>query len=208
MKNNNSLFIVMLIFSITIILGTGAYAYYRSNMTGTVSGTIAKWSFTANDQTSTMNINFNGLYPGKSGVYNIELSAENSDLDVYYEFNVESTDANFASKLFLDSSYTKNVFSNVYNDDYYPGRYGVIPAGQTVTVPIYFNWPYNTSDDSESLANGNTSNFATITIIGRQYTANSGSIPMSLIKCSSSETINATSGYCTDKINYDIHEPQ
>ena len=47
----------------------------------------------------------------------------------------------------------------------------------------------------------------TITIIGRQYTAYSGEIPIVLTNCSSSEKIDETSGYCTDKVDYDIHEP-
>lgn len=77
-------YICMLIVAGLIIVGTGTYAYYRSTMTGTTSGAIAKWSFTANNQASTFNLNLGKVYPGKTGTYNIELSAENSDLPVMF----------------------------------------------------------------------------------------------------------------------------
>ena len=50
-SKNNIIFIIMIVFSITVILGTGAYAYYQSTIPGIVNGTIAKWSFKANNQT-------------------------------------------------------------------------------------------------------------------------------------------------------------
>ena len=31
--------------------------------------------------------------------------------------------------------------------------YGIIPAGTTVTIPLYLKWPYE-GDDDESLADG------------------------------------------------------
>ena len=39
-SKNNIIFIIMIVLSISIILGTGAYAYYRSTISGTTSG---KW---------------------------------------------------------------------------------------------------------------------------------------------------------------------
>ena len=44
--------------------------------------TIARWSFTTNNQTDSFNIDLGAGYLEKKDVYDLELSAVNSDLDV------------------------------------------------------------------------------------------------------------------------------
>ena len=131
-KNYKKIMIITIIASIIVVLGTVSYAFYQTTINGTVSGTIAKWSFTANNQTDSFDLK---LYPGKRGTYNITLSAANSDLDVYYElvfsFSISDNPTEF---MYWDSSYTKPL-------DGAKGRYGVITKG-SITIPIYFNWPY------------------------------------------------------------------
>ena len=65
--------------------------------------TIARWSFTANNQTDSFNIDLGAGYLEKKDVYDLELSAVNSDLDVYYE-------------IFIVNKYEKNgyVYSTLY----------------------------------------------------------------------------------------------
>ena len=83
---NSNLFLILAIsFSVLIIAGTATYAFYQSSIKGSASGTIARWDFKANNQVDTFKLDFGEIYPGKEdGPYNV-LSAENSDLDVYYE---------------------------------------------------------------------------------------------------------------------------
>ena len=180
-------YICMLIVAGLIILGTGTYAYYRSTMTGRTSGTIAKWSFTANNQVSNISLNYDGLYPGKTDVKYVELSAENSDLPVVFTFVLNFPnvlDANgelgdFEETLEVYSLYGKLFFDNAYEHgfmaDQMVGWFGLLMPGQKVTIPIYYNWPYNAevnldfpSDteyqdiaDGRLLTNG-------LTIVGRQ----------------------------------------
>ena len=158
-KNYKKIMIITIVTSIIVILGT-------------VSGTIAKWSFTANNQTDSFDLNLGELYPGKSGTYNITLSAANSDLDVYYELIFTSADVDFL--LYWDSSYTKPLGSR---DASYVGKYGVITKGSSVTIPIYFNWSYGT--EGEAYINNWT--MPEIKIIAKQYTGYSGTIPMNLL---------------------------
>ena len=184
----------MAVIAIVILIGTGAYAYYQTNINGTTSGTIAKWSFKANNQTESFNIDLGKMYPGKSGVYNIELSAEDSDLDVYYE-------------LFLVVSYPTYRYLS-WKDEYekefsigcegYFGRYGIIPAGEKTILSIYYDWPYEHFDgeynEENPLINDNLS------IIARQYAGNNTAIPINLLNNSNIkffEEINSTSGYIT-----------
>ena len=182
-KNYKKIMIITIITSIIVVLGTVSYAFYQTAINGRVSGTIAKWSFTANNQTDSFDLNLGELYPGKSGTYNITLSATNSDLDVYYELIF--TSANINKFMYWDSSYTKPLSSSDASyDGSYVGKYGVITKGSSVTIPLYFNWPYdNPYDDNgvdyyyynESLS------IPEIKIIAKQYTGYSGSIPMNLL---------------------------
>ena len=160
----------MLVIAILIILGTGTYAYYRSTMTGTTSGTIAKWSFTANDQASTINLDFDGLYPGKSDVKYLELSAENSDVPVGFELLLHlpsEYETLYASlvRYYFNSDYSigPNVSGTV-------GIKGWILEGEKITIPIYYNWPYDETNDSSELGTTVAASDASIpiTIIGRQ----------------------------------------
>ena len=172
-KNYKKIMIITIITSIIVVLGTVSYAFYQTAINGRVSGTIAKWSFTANNQTDSFDLNLGELYPGKSGTYNITLSAENSDLDVYYELIFTSADVDFL--LFWDSSYTKPLVGR--GDASYVGKYGVITKGSSVTIPIYLDWPYGDTAEEyyEPLS------MPEIKVIAKQYTGYNGSIPMNLL---------------------------
>ena len=171
-KNYKKIMIITIVTSIIVVLGTVSYAFYQTAINGTVSGTIAKWSFTANNQTDTFDLNLGELYPGKSGTYNITLSAANSDLDVYYELIF--TLANISGFMYWDSSYTKPLAAL---GSAYVGKYGVITKGSSITIPIYFNWPYGPEGDSYH----DNLTMPEIKIIAKQYTGYSGSIPMNLL---------------------------
>ena len=182
-KQTNILFIFMAVIAIVILIGTGAYAYYQTNINGTTSGTIARWSFKANDQTENFNIDLGKIYPGKNGIYNIELSAEDSDLDVYYElfFTVSgriydsSNTYSTVSHLYFDSSYTKQISTCSYR-----GIYGVINAGEKITIPLYYNYSYNYSNNTD-YADGSHVESSEIQIVGQQLNGYSNEIPMYLL---------------------------
>ena len=56
-KSYKRVSIIVVAITITILLGTVSYAFYQTTINGRVSGTIAQWSFTANDQTSSFDLN-------------------------------------------------------------------------------------------------------------------------------------------------------
>ena len=176
-KNYNVFFIVAIIVSVIVILGTVSYAFYQTAINGTVSGTIAKWSFTANNQTDSFDLNLGKLYPGKSGTYNITLSATNSDLDVYYELIFTLAEIN--QFMYWDNSYTKPLGRS---DDSYVGKYGVITKGSSVTIPLYLNWSYDNPYNENGVDYYHEYlEMPEIKIIAKQYTGYSGSIPMNLL---------------------------
>ncbi|MBQ4634785.1 MAG: hypothetical protein IJB71_05505 [Bacilli bacterium] len=190
-EKKSYLYIIFLALAFIILLGTGAYAYYQTTITGTITGNVARWSFKANNQTSTLNIDFGGVYPGKEASYSLELSAEDSELDVYYELIFHYTYSVFLYEYLyfnMNSLSSFNTSSNYnYETDYWyslnplaaeaqnVGAYGIIPAGETVTVPLYYYWPYDGLDVASNLGELVS---AEITIKGQQYTGYSDSIPM------------------------------
>ena len=191
-KSYKKTMVIAIAIAVIAIFGSISYAFYQTTINGKINGTIAEWKFTANDQTNSFNINLGELYPGKTGTYNITLSAIGSELDVYYE--IIFTTASINQYMYWDSGYTKKLSSS---GNSYVGKYGVITKGSSVTVPIYFNWPYGV----EETYNPNLT-IPEIKIIARQYTGYSGSIPMKLQTYFSSpsyETINSTSGYIITK---------
>ena len=178
-KNSRRVMIITIITSIIVILGTVSYAFYQTAINGAVSGTIAKWSFTANNQTDSFDLNLGELYPGKSGTYNITLSAVNSDLDVYYELIFTSAaSVRINEFLYWDSNYTKPLAGT----NSYVGRYGVITKSSSVTIPLYLNWPYDSvyNDGIDYFYDNDSWYMPEIKIIAKQYTGYSGSIPMNL----------------------------
>ena len=178
MKNNNKILyisIAILVLAVGLVIGT--IAYYQTTISGTITGTVAKWSFKANNQTSTFNLDFGSLYPGKTGTYNLELSAEDSDLPVYYEFIVHgyggySGDMALKnalhSRIYFDDAYTLSLDGSD-NSPYasYVGAAGFIEAGEKITIPLYYNWPYDGQIDNPSYADG-TLKTLPISIVGIQ----------------------------------------
>ena len=105
--------------------------------------------------------------PGASGTYNIELSAEDSELDVYYEMYITCDDCYpFVDYIYWDSELSKDVFS-------YKGIYGTITAGSKIDIPLYLNWPYGDYID-DHVGSGS---FA-VTIKAQQLTGYTGETPM------------------------------
>lgn len=166
----DKIFIVLMITSIVIIGGTITYAFYQSSIKGTISGTIARWSFTANNKTDSFNIDLGAGYPGKKDVYDLELSAVNSDLDVYYEIFVTfDRPDDWVSTLILNNKYVGRCINSAY-----PGIYGIIPKGAIKTIKLRYYFPYKSPQlylDRDHY---------TFQIKAQQKTGYSGSIPMKL----------------------------
>ena len=187
---NSYLYIIFLALAFIILLGTGAYAYYQTTISGTITGTVARWSFKANNQTSTFNLDFGSLYPGKEATYYLELSAEDSDLPVAFEVIYHYPDDVAAHTLLkpLCIPTEENPGCKWYDNFSMPSEYnallvghkGYILAGEKATIPIAYNWPYDGEDD-ESIADGRNVSLE-VTIIGRQMDiSNETSLMMSFV---------------------------
>lgn len=195
---NSNLFLILAIsFSVLVIGGSITYAFYQSSINGTISGTIARWDFKANNLTDNISLDFGELYPGKNGSVDLVLSAENSDLDVYYEL-IFSNANNINSKLYWDSNHNRGIGSNgtMTDNSWRVGKYGVIKAGSKETIPIYVYWPYEKRDNYSNAALNSK-----IKIVGRQYKGYSGSLPINVLNLPFGSFNNS----CTrDSFNYAV----
>lgn len=149
--------ILLLLGAIMIIIGS--YAFYTTTIPGIVSGTIANWSFKANNATSTFNITLkptqsitanSKIAPGTSGSFSVVLKNEATLLGVDYTITF-SDFANIPSnlKIYSDSAFTTvaDIVSSTYS------LTGTLAANSSITKTWYWKWPYG---DASSITNDNS----------------------------------------------------
>lgn len=66
---------------LALAISIGTYAYYRTTITGTVTGTILEWECTANNSATSFTAALGELYPGKTGDISITLGVKNFSAD-------------------------------------------------------------------------------------------------------------------------------
>lgn len=180
-KNKRYLVIVTIVLFLigTILLVSGAYAYYRSTITGEVIGTVAVWQFDANN-TSASSFNIvltpdanststesSTIAPDTSGSFTLSLSTADSDLAADYIItfsNFSNVPANLT--FYNDSAFTQvtNIAGNGYSIS------GTLDAHDNFSKTIYWKWPYGdeTSVNADN-ASKNTAVSFTANIVGTQH---------------------------------------
>lgn len=159
MKNKKTLIIVILALLIVLVLvGTWAFSKYTTDLTGTGSATVAKWSFQSNEGTTTLttvslvDTTLNSkvvdgkIAPGTDGTFDIGIDASGSEVAVDYTVeisNLKNCPTNL--KFYSDSSFTNEITAvdGVYTVE---GSIALAAVDTAVTVPIYWQWPYETTD--------------------------------------------------------------
>ena len=176
-KRRRAIILAIVLFFIGLaMIFAGTYAYYRSNITGTVSATITSWSFKANNDASSFTIvltpsqsstTYNStMAPGTSGSFTIALSTANSDLAADYTM----TFSNFVNKpanlkFYSDSNFTTetDITASGYSIT------GTLNAGASTTKTIYWKWAYG-NDSSVTTDNSSADKNVsfTVTVVGKQ----------------------------------------
>ena len=175
---------LLLLVGITSIFVAGTYAKYTATVNGSGTATVAKWAFdTDNASASTLAINFSQSYdastlvanriaPGTSGSFGLELKNTNSEVGV--DFTVSFTGVTNAPSniVFKKGTTTIDPTSGTIT--------GQIKPGDTITVPINWEWPYYTSaaDDTEDTTDGKAAKTMTLnaTITGVQTSPSTAAI--------------------------------
>ena len=156
---------LLIIFGLTAGYVANTYAKYTAQLNGSGDVSVAKWAFDTDNQNIDIDIDLNGnidastlvdgkIAPGTSGSFDIILSNANSEVGV--AFSVTLTPSNAPTNL---SFSTGNTIT------------GKIAAGESITIPVTFAWPYETTNgDAADTADGKAANDMTITasIVGTQ----------------------------------------
>ncbi len=175
MKNNKkSLTIVVLLLLVALTSGyvASTYAKYTETLAdATATAQVAKWDFKKGTNNGNLVISLpatidasrltaNMIAPGTGGSFNLDL--DNSGSDVGVEFEITFTDlANVPSNLVFKQDSTTLAISGSKITGY-------IPAKGTLSIPLAWEWPYETSgtlatEDGEDLADGKAAEEMSIT---------------------------------------------
>lgn len=166
-KKRIGLIILLLLFGVTAGYVANTYAKYTAQVSGSGSATVAKWAFEEDNQNADFTIDIAGnidastlvdgkIAPGTNGSFNIELSNENSEVGVAFTIafsNLQNVPKNL---VFKQSGAVIDLTSETIT--------GKIAAGETLTVPVTWEWVYYTSDadDVEDTTDGEAANTMTI----------------------------------------------
>ena len=156
---------LLLIFGLTLGYVANTYAKYTAQLNGSGDVSVAKWAFSEDNQNIDIEIDLDGnidastlvdgkIAPGTSGSFDIVLSNTHSEVGV--DFSVTLTPTNAPTNL---SFSTGNTIT------------GKIAAGENITIPVTFSWPYETTGgDAADTADGIAAEDMTITasIVGTQ----------------------------------------
>ncbi len=146
---------ILLAVSILLLLVVGIYFtlawYTKMTSVGGMNFNVAKWDFDANYSIGDLYLNVysythvNGglAAPGTSGEMPILLSAEDSDTDISFLITIDKTTMSneFQERIYF---YKDKEMQQMITPD--STITGIIDAGGTTTVKIYWKWIYEFSD--------------------------------------------------------------
>lgn len=194
-KRKRALGILLTIALVLLVFATGyTFAKYYTEIKGGGIGSIAKWSFVANNSNDTMqkislvdtankvSLVEGKIAPGTSGDFDIVIDATGSEVGVDYEVRVaEETNmpTNLLYKIVVDGETSESYTSlKELAEKELKGNIDTVNGETTKTIKVIWEWPYETKDvlgnvigDEADLANGTSSNLNyefVLQIIGTQ----------------------------------------
>ena len=179
-KRRHAIFIAIVLFILGLaMIIVSSYAYYRTTISGTISGTTGAWVFKANNATSSFNITLaptqtdrtynSTIAPGTSGSFDILIDGTGIGSPMSADYTI--TFSNFVNKpanlkFYSDSNFSTetDITANGYSIT------GTVASGNSTTKTIYWKWEYGTSSSitsDNSAADKNVS--FTVTVVGTQH---------------------------------------
>ena len=176
---------------VTACLLGGTMAKYVTEVTGTGSATVAKWSFKANEKTDTFTVDLaktaytninntdgNKIAPGTEGSFDIKLDASGSDVAVDYTIafsNLQNKPTNL--KFYSDENMATEI-ADLTNTTALNGEIKLADISKPVTKTIYWKWAYEIGNDEATKKTNNAQDVKdavnsmtfTITVTGTQQT--------------------------------------
>jgi len=149
--------IAMMVLAVAVAGGT--YAYYQSNITGTVSGTILAWDCINN----TGSVSLGNLKPGSSGTLTFSGKSTNFITQMKLELSWAAT-TYISPNLGIYKTKSGSTYSNKVNVG---TTYTEVFANETVakntakSFVVYYNWPIGTTAET-ALVTGTSNQTVTL----------------------------------------------
>ena len=143
----------MILVGVSVRYVAGTYAKYTSTLTASGTATVAKWAFTDDNSNVDLDLDLttsvdptslvqDRIAPGTAGSFELELSNATSEVGV--EFTITfSTATNIPTNLVFD--YNGTTFNPTNGT-----ITGTIAQGDTITIPIDWEWAYYTSASADA----------------------------------------------------------
>lgn len=164
-KKKRALRICLIIALVLLIFLVGyTFAKYYSEIKGGGTGSIAKWSFVANnskdtiqtislvDSANQVSLVEGKIAPGTKGSFDIVIDATGSEVGVDYKVNVaEETNlpTNLLYKVTVDGE-TSDTYNSLTElaEDKLSGNLNTVNGEFTKTITVEWEWPYETINEN------------------------------------------------------------
>lgn len=133
----------------------GTYSYFNKGSFYNITGTVANWSFYADNSTSSFTKNLDDIVPGDSGSFAVSLDASSSTSDIKCFITPNITKNLEGMKMYADESHSIEITSSSPLEQ-------TVAAGTTSSATLYWVWKYDTG----LLASQNIS--FSVNVVGKQ----------------------------------------
>lgn len=172
---------------VTTCLMGSTLARYVTEVTGSATATVAKWSFKVNGQAEKFTIDLGRtaytdttiadkvIAPGTSGSFKIEIDGSGSEVGIDYEIKLKAADTTFpddmvfSTKAITDANLGENFSKFIETPVEGSIDYS---AAMKKTVTIYWAWAFDENDAKDNNDNGYAGKNwkIDITVTGKQTT--------------------------------------
>lgn len=165
MSKKKKAIVIIALLSIIILsfIGGKTYSKYVSQITGNGVAQIATWSFKVNgseEQRQTINLAStynnetlinNKIAPGTSGNFNIVIDGTGSDVGINYKIQCQNEGNLPENFKFIYNNQEYSKLSEI--QDAFSGTINANDTNKKITLPIKWEWKYETGSDATQIAN-------------------------------------------------------
>lgn len=158
----------------------GTLAKYSTEVTGTGSATVAKWSFTANGATDKFDVSLvdetqtgvaeGRIAPGAKGSFAIELDANGSEVAVDYTIAFSNLTGMPDGLKFYSDSDRKNAIDDLGAYEGLNGTIALANVGTSVTKTVYWAWAEGADAEDTVVGKDPKAGTFAVTVTGTQKT--------------------------------------
>lgn len=151
---------------VTTSLIGGTLAKYTTEVTGTGSATVAKWSFDAYGKkgeesftvtltdTANTDVTSGKIAPGSKGSFNIVIDATGSETALDYTIKFENIENSIANLKFYSDASRTNEITDLTTTTALNGSIALTDVGTTVIKTVYWEWKDDVKNNASDTAEG------------------------------------------------------